>query len=465
MSSKNHQHRRGPLGTLTGPATATRSAFLHTLGEGYLRLGARAGRLLLAVSGGPDSVTLLLGTVELASALHLAPEVACVDHGLRPEAEEEVREVGALATGLGIRCHALRAPVSPGSGVEARAREARYQALEGLRAAGGFRWIATGHTATDQAETLLMRLVRGTSVAGARGIHAERGPVLRPMLGITREQVLDFLRERAADLRVASDPMNRDPRFLRVRVRERVLPALAGAAGGHEVTSHLARFAAFAAEDESLLSGLAEDALRRLELPGPPGALDAAGLSALHPALRRRALSRWLGEQGVDVSAKTLERLEDALRRGRPAEVGRRRHALVAGGLLRLRERSEGGVPEPPRPLVPGAPVAHAASGQLVALGRAPMEGAASVLGLDRAPAGPLELRTRRPGDRVRLGKRRRKLQDALVDLKVPGEWRDRLALVAEPGGDVLWIVGWWPRRAAAVRPEWYLSARALYDR
>jgi tRNA(Ile)-lysidine synthase len=426
--------------------------------------------MLLAVSGGPDSVALLLGTAEVAAALHLQPEVACVDHGLRPESQEEVRRVGALAAGLGLPFHPLPVPIAHGPGAEARAREARYEALERARAGRRCRWIATAHTASDQAETLLMRLLRGTSVKGARGIHAARGAVLRPMLGATRGEVMAFLQERGADRGLADDAMNRDPAFLRVRVRHEVLPALAAAAQDDpaEVVRRLARFASFAAEDEALLGGMATDALARLQLPEPAGALDAPGLRALHPAVRRRALSHWLREAGLPVSAAKLERLEWALRSGRKVEVGKRRQALVAGGALRLTQppRAAAQVPAPPAPLTPGNPVAYPASGQVVVLDRAPMPDALAVLPLSRLPDRPLEVRTRRPGDRVRAGGgRRRKLQDALVDLKVPAERRDGLLLVAEEGGDVVWIVGFWPRSVAAACPEWYLSARALYNR
>jgi len=441
---------------------------VRALRETYVRLGASDGRVLLAVSGGPDSVALLLGTAEVAAALHLQPEVACVDHGLRPESPHEVRLVGDLALQLGLRFHLLEARIAPGPGLEVRAREARYAALEKARQEGGLRWIATGHTASDQAETLLMRLLRGTSVRGARGIHQVRGPILRPLLKVTREEVMAYLGGRAEPSLLADDAMNRDPRFLRARVREQALPALAAAAGGPpgRVIRSLARFAAFAAEDEALLDGMAGDALARLALPGLPDALDAAGLLALHPAVRRRALSRWLQEASLGVSAELLERLEGALRSGRPVEAGKRRRALVAGGALRLVGPTGTRAPErePPSPLAPGAPVAHTASGQLVALDRSPLAEASSVLPLELLPDRPLELRTRLPGDRVREGRRRRKLQDALVDLKVPGEWRDSLPLVAEKGGDVLWIVGFWPRRAGTARSGWYLSARALYN-
>jgi len=420
--------------------------------------------MLLAVSGGPDSVALLLGTAEVAAALHLQPEVACVDHGLRPESQEEVRGVGALAATLGLPFHALSVPVARGPGAEARARAGRYEALERARADRSCRWIATAHTASDQAETLVMRLLRGTSTRGARGIHASRDAVLRPMLGVTRAEVTAFLHERGADQGLADDPMNRDPAFLRTRVREGVLPALAAAAQDDpgEVVRRLARFAAFAAEDESLLAGLAADALARLRLPEAPASLDAAGLLGLHPAVRRRALAAWLREAGLPVDAAQLERLARALEAGRPVEVGRRRQARVAGGALRLTGASAARGPGLPAVLEPGRPVPHPESGQLVALDRAPLEDASAVLPLERLPDRPLELRTRRPGDRVKVGGRRRKLQDALVDLKVPAEHRDSLLLVAEEGGDVVWIVGFWPRSGEIACPEWYLSAGAL---
>ena len=437
---------------------------MRALRDSYARLGASDGPVLLAVSGGPDSVALLLGTAEVAAALHLQPEVACVDHGLRPESQGEVRGVGALAATLGLPFHAIAAPVARGPGAEARARATRYEALERARAERRCRWIATAHTASDQAETLVMRLLRGTSVAGARGIHAARGAVLRPMLGVTRAQVMAFLQERGAGQGLADDPMNRDPTFLRTRVREGVLPALAAAAQEDpgEVVGRLARFAAFAAEDEALLAGLAADALARLRLPGAPGSLDAAGLLGLHPAVRRRALAGWLREVGLSVDAARLERLEQALRTGRPADLGRRRQVKVAGGALRLVGASGAGGPPFSALLEPGRPVSHPESGQLVALDRAPLQGASALLPLERLPDRPLELRTRRPGDRVASGGRRRKLQDALVDLKVPGERRDLVPLVAEAGGDVVWIVGYWPRKAGDARSEWYLSARAL---
>jgi tRNA(Ile)-lysidine synthase len=163
------------------------------------------------------------------------------------------------------------------------------------------------------------------------------------------------------------------------------------------------------------------------------------------------------------VNSTRLERLEEALRTGRPADVGQRRQVKVAGGALRLVDPRALAVEALAASLAPGRPVAHPPSGQLVALDRVPLAGASAVFPLERLPERPLELRTRRPGDRVvNPGGRRRKLQDALVDLKVPGERRDLVPLVAEEGGDVVWIVGYWPRKAGDARSGWYLSARAL---
>jgi tRNA(Ile)-lysidine synthase len=113
------------------------------------------------------------------------------------------------------------------------------------------------------------------------------------MLEVTRAEVMAFLRARGADQGLVDDPMNRDPAFLRTRVREGALPALAAAAqeDAGELVRRLARFAAFASEDEALLSALASDALARLRLPEAGAGLDAAGLAGLHPAIRRRAPS------------------------------------------------------------------------------------------------------------------------------------------------------------------------------
>ncbi len=179
----------------------------------------------LAVSGGPDSLALLL----LASAaLAGRVEAATVDHGLRAENAAEAAEVARLCAALGVPHAVLKVEVSPGN-IQAQARAARYAALAGWLEERGLAALATAHHADDQAETLLLRLGRGSGVAGLAGVRA-RGtvpgaaiPLLRPLLGWRRAELAGVVA--AAGVTAASDPSNTDDRFDRARLRK----ALAGA--------------------------------------------------------------------------------------------------------------------------------------------------------------------------------------------------------------------------------------------
>ena len=285
--------------------------FSNTLRGAYQQLGLNGGSVLLAVSGGADSSALLVGTARVRDALRLRVEVATLDHGLRPEARREVEAVARLSTQWGLPCHVRALGLAAGSGVEARAREARYSALETLRRELGLDVVATAHTASDQAETLLMRLSRGASLKGAVGIHRARPFLIRPLIERTREEVEAFLLEQ--DTPFLTDPMNGDLAFLRTRLRAQLLPALS-AAVGFPVTPHLAAFTRVAAEDEALLSKLAEGAWSRLVLED--GSLDAVGVRALERPLRRRVLARLLSEANAEVDGPSLARVMDAVDSG-----------------------------------------------------------------------------------------------------------------------------------------------------
>lgn len=255
-------------------------------------------------------MALLSGAARVAGRVGLRFEAATVDHVLRPEAAAEVQLVARLAGQLGVAHHVLSAPVGRAAGIEAAAREARYAALEGLRQARGCALVATAHTASDQAETVLMRLSRGASLTGAAGIVERRSDgVIRPLLFATRAEVVAYVEAR--QIAYARDAMNEDPAFLRVRVRQHVLPALVAAAGP-ESERALARFATFAAEDEAWLSAEAQRA-RSLCLEAD-GTLAAEPLCALGPPIARRVLARWLTEQGVELDGALLE---DALKAAR----------------------------------------------------------------------------------------------------------------------------------------------------
>jgi tRNA(Ile)-lysidine synthase len=275
---------------------------------------------LVAVSGGGDSVALAAGLAEVSRGLgrrHGARVVlAHLDHGLRDGAAREAELVEALAARLElpvvvrrldveevawIRGEATDTPAAldprwssePGgasrAGLSARARALRRSWLEQVAADQGCPLLALGHTQDDQAETVLLRLLRGSGSRGVAGMLV-RGPgrSWRPLLGVRREDLRTWLRQR--DLVWVEDPSNRNPASTRVRMRQEVLPLLEevhpGACGA------LARTARRLAEDAAALDERAEQATARLLDQGPPARLPVAELQALPPALRDRVLDQ-----------------------------------------------------------------------------------------------------------------------------------------------------------------------------
>ncbi len=285
-------------------------------------------------------MAMLTAVARISGRLGLRVEVASLNHGLRPEAAAEVELVRGLAARHGLAFHTRCLEVAKGAGVEAAARSARYAALEELRAARELDFVATAHTASDQAETLLMRLSRGAALGGASGIRARREDrVIRPLLFATRADVEAYVA--ALKLPTASDAMNRDPAYLRVRVRREVLPALEAAAGPGAAQA-LARFAAYAAEDDAWLNGQADRAWDRLA--HADGTLDAAGVRALDRPLRRRIVARFLVGAGLPVDGALVEDVIAALDQRRLATLPRDR--VLDGGAAALEV-----VPAPPRRL------------------------------------------------------------------------------------------------------------------
>jgi tRNA(Ile)-lysidine synthase len=232
-----------------------------------------------------------------------------VDHGLRAGSASEADVVSDAAARFGARFVAKEALVPPGPNLEARARAARYAVLP--------RDVLTGHTADDQAETVLLHLLRGAGLDGLAGMAPERHPIL----SLRRAETQALCR--AEGLEPVVDPSNADPAHLRNRVRHEVLPLLDSVAG-RDVAALLARQAALLRDDVTLLEDLA----------GAVDPTDAAALSGAPPALARRALRRWLAEAGDGYvpDARGVERVL-AVARGGPAA------AETAGG-LRVRRRS-----------------------------------------------------------------------------------------------------------------------------
>lgn len=266
MSSK----RSLSEGDLSGRDGRSHPPSLRRLVERAVRddkLFVRGDIVLVACSGGPDSTALLHVLALLRRTLGHTVVAHGVDHGLRPEAPRELDLVARLCQKLGISFEVTRVDVAPGSNVQARAREARHRALQEAAIRAGAAVVATGHSADDRAETVLLRLLRG---AGPKGLAVltSRAPapvtlqgsdpprdLIRPMLRARREDVLAHLHRH--ELESADDPSNVDPRYLRVRIRRELVPLLEDLSPS--IVDHLCALADMLAEvcpDESVLEGL-----------------------------------------------------------------------------------------------------------------------------------------------------------------------------------------------------------------
>jgi tRNA(Ile)-lysidine synthase len=190
----------------------------------------RGDRILVAVSGGGDSLALLHVLARLAPRFGFELSAHGVDHGLRADASAELDLAAELASSLGVPFARSRLALSAGGNLQARAREARYAALDAAAERAGARWVATAHHASDRAETVLLRLLRGTGPRGLAVLPAAAERRLRPFIRSPKSAILLHLERHG--LRYASDPSNRDPRYLRTRVREELLPLLERLAPG-----------------------------------------------------------------------------------------------------------------------------------------------------------------------------------------------------------------------------------------
>lgn len=285
--------------------------------KGLIKAG---DRVAAAVSGGADSVALMLLLLELRTELGIVLSVAHVNHKLRgEESEADQRFVEELCQAHALELHCRTAPVDSGkSGIEAAARELRYQYFQELARANPGLKIATGHTLEDQAETVLLRLLRGTGIRGLAGIHPRIaledpgrsvGEVVRPLLSCRRAELQKLLRDRGQSWR--EDSSNRDPKFLRNRVRHAVLPVL-NESFGAAVIDNLADLAEIArAEDDHW-------EISHPEIRANAGELRVHSLLSMPLAAQRRLIRAWIKMQSAKAST-SFRMIEDALELARSA--------------------------------------------------------------------------------------------------------------------------------------------------
>lgn len=420
--------------------------------------------VLTAVSGGADSIALLDVLRSLGSPWSLSLHAIHVHHGLRPEADADAEFVRALCARMGVPLSVERVSVRgepPWEGLEAEARRARYGAFREVARRVGAQRIATAHTADDQAETVLMRLLEGAGPRGLAGIAPTRGLLIRPLLGARRADVEAHLRARG--LGWVEDPSNRDTRFLRNRIRHEVLPFLAQAVEP-SIVDRLARSAALV---RAMVDDLERAAARELQRVGRRGVegwvLKTSDLAAFPPEVvveMVRQAGRDLGHSGAlrGHAQKALRRLLA------PASVG---GALRTGGVTV--ERSGRWLRVGPGHLLPIVPHDFPVPGDLTlpevgmmlearcfprAEGyAAPREALVAAFDADLLPR-RLHVRARRRGDRFAPfgGPTERRLKSFLIDAGVPSWERERVPLL-EAAGDIIWVAGLRRSRAAPVGP------------
>lgn len=448
-------------------------------------LNADGVRVLIALSGGPDSCALALALCEAADAglLPVPCAVAHFHHGLRGiDADEDAAFSAALAVRLGLPCIVGIGAIQPGDGLSPNdaARRIRYAFLEDTARERGADSIVTAHTRDDQAETVLMRVLRGAGVEGLAGIPTSRPlgegvTVIRPLLWATRTEVEDYCHARGITPR--QDPSNQKARYARARLRA-LLPELARDFNPR-LPEALNRLAENAARDADLLGSLANHLWKEASLvPGPDTVhLRRPVLHQAHPALRRRVLLHALRYAAGSAPSNAENAATDAfvtLLEGwlspevvSSADLPGGIRASVKGEFLILRREqkdlgSGSGTSYEIPLVVPGQTKVDQAGIILEAAWVDPgavirRERRSPVVDFSFPPGVPLTVRSTRAGDRLTplgMAGKTRLVRDLLADAGIPSAERDHHPLVTRSDtGEVLWVVGIAQAESTRVHP------------
>ena len=368
---------------------------------------SKGDAIVCAVSGGADSIALLWALYLLKEEWDLILSAAHFNHHLRgAESDRDEQFVRDFCSGYGIPLHVGSGQVVPGEkGLEAAARDARYAFLQTLPGK-----IATAHTADDNAETVLMHLIRGTGLKGLGGISPARNNLIRPMLHVTRAEVEAFLAEYAVDY--IHDSSNSTDEFLRNRLRHHVMPLLK--AENPKLSQNLSAMALRLREDEQALSDLS-----RLEQP------EVEKLRAMAPAVRTRALEDFLKSSGVrEPEATHIRLLESLVFSDNPSARANFPGGITIGrnyGLLEV-------ISEMPASAV-----------QFACTPATEIVNTATVFTV--VPVGNVFIRSRQSGDAIRLPGGTKSIKKLFIDRKIPATQRDQIPILCDDAG-ILGIPG-----------------------
>ena len=362
---------------------------------------SKGDAIVCAVSGGADSMALLWALYLLKEEWELNLSAAHFNHHLRgAESDRDESFVREFCAGYGIPLHVGSAHVTTGEkGLEAAAREARYAFLQTLPGK-----IATAHTADDNAETVLMHLVRGTGLKGLGGITPVRGNLIRPMLNVTRAEVEAFLDEFAVEY--IHDSSNSTDEFLRNRLRHHVMPLLK--AENPKLSQNLSAMALRLRADEQALSDLSQ-----LEQP------EVEKLRAMAPAVRARALENFLKESGVrEPEAVHIYLAESLVFSDNPSA-----RANFPGGITIGRNYG----------MLEVIPAAVAPQLQFTCTPATKIVNTADTFTV--VPVGNLYIRSRQSGDSIRLPGGTKSIKKLFIDRKIPATQRSSIPILCDEAG------------------------------
>jgi len=439
----------------------------QALSDFLSRLPVSCNRILVALSGGPDSVALLVSAVHEAGALgsggrEISIAACWVDHGIRPieELASEKVFVQEVCAGLGVelvlqavpRGEIVRAAVAEG-GIEAAARRFRYEALERARISAGCDIILTGHNSDDFLETMVMRFCSGAGTAGLRGIPAATGRIERPLLSVTKAGVLAYLESRGQPFRI--DSTNDTDDYLRNKVRHEVLPVLFSVFPSLRVS--LGTVAAKSMLDEDALAGLAGMLFTPGDTPNDERqerSLDAAAFDAAPPAVRIRALYRLCGTGGTErlpwrlmLAAATSRKTSGRLASGAGLQFikeGNRIFVEPATGAHHARSLQD--ETDAAESAISGFSVLASGTGayRIGKAGTCTIYSAGQTRGLRLDSfSWPLWIRSRRAGDSIQTCGGRKMVDSLVSELRIPVSERGALAVVEDVNGIVAVLGSW----------------------